>query len=297
LAHNRDNMVAVAHSRPTNCLVTDAVEHTKHKTRRSRPEDTMNLRQRSVRFAVDKHGKIAQQVVSADLALEDRLEHVYWSKDEKDAFRRRAHREAKSYKQSSTRQVKRLVNVYTNGSPASLVQDKEEMELMQKWASGNGRGLENRVSSVFKEEQGWTLLEIVLYYRHLLLTSHKSTSDDDIAHDMAKFCREKTRKARAFATKMALCDAHVVAAAAAAMQADNNDNDDDDDKHHSSRHARASFLRQMSDRAIQKKSMLGSLLQTSSRRRCHGPESKFGAAGHRHSPVALAGSSTRDGTQ
>jgi hypothetical protein len=288
-------MVAVAHSRPTNCLVTDAVEHTKHKTRSSRPEDTRNLRQRSVRFAVDKHGKIAQQVVSADLALEDRLEHVYWSKDEKDAFRRRAHREAKSYKQSSTRQVKRLVNVYTNGSPASLVQDKEEMELMQKWASGNGRGLENRVSSVFKEEQGWTLLEIVLYYRHLLLTSHnKSTSsDDDIAHDMAKFCREKTRKARAFATKMALCDAHVVAAAA--MQA--ADNDKDNDKHHSSRHARASFLRQMSDRAVQKKSMLGSLLQTSSRRRCHGPESKFGIARHRPSPVALAGSSTRDGTQ
>jgi hypothetical protein len=239
-------MVAVV--RPTNCLVTtDAVEQTKAKSGTS-SEASKNRRPRSVRFAVDKHGKIATQVVNADVPLEDRLEHVYWSKDEKDAFRRRAHREAKMYKQSSTRQIKRLVNVYTNGAPASRVQDKEEVELMRKWASGHGRGLENRVSSVFKEEQGWTLLEIVLYYRHLLL-SHKSASD--ITKDMAKFSREKTSKARAFATKMAQCDAYVVEAWPA---------DNDTASSHAHHRALSLLLRPPSDTAV-KKSMLGSLLQ------------------------------------
>jgi hypothetical protein len=235
-------MVAVVlHSRPANCLIADAGERAKSKTMTG--TTTEASRKRTVRFALDERGNIAKQVVSADLALEDRMEHVYWSKDEKDAFRRRAHREAKLYKQSSTRQIKRLVNVYTNGSPASLVQDKEEMELLHKWASGNGRGLENRVSSVFKEEQGWTLLEIVLYYRHLLLSNKSSI---DITHDMAKFSREKTSKARAFATKMAMCDAQVVEAEAA-------------DEHGSS-HSRTSLLRQQSERAV-KKSLLGALLQ------------------------------------
>jgi hypothetical protein len=245
---NPEIMVAVV--RPTNCLVTtDAVEQTKAKSGAATLEASKNRRPRSVRFAVDKHGKIATQVVNADVPLEDRLEHVYWSKDEKDAFRRRAHREAKLYKQSSTRQIKRLVNVYTNGAPASRVQDKEEMELMLKWASGNGRGLENRVSSVFKEEQGWTLLEIVLYYRHLLL-SHKSASD--ITKDMAKFSREKTSKARAFATKMAQSDAYVVETWPAA--------NDDTGSSHAHHRAVSRLLRPPSDTAVQK-TMLGLLLQ------------------------------------
>jgi hypothetical protein len=160
---------------------------------------------RTVRFAIDKHNAVLEQVITIDLPPAYCAVDLYWSTEDMGYFRFKAKVQAKRLRAAHPMTVERLDAVYLRCGGFSLeaAELRHDMETMFDWVTADCRGLERGVSTLFSKETRSVVRAIVNHYHYLLLTRPEPGLDEALAC----FSTRLTGNGREFAFMMGINDA------------------------------------------------------------------------------------------